>query len=129
MNTTTQDVRTTQLAIDGMTCGHCVQAVTKTLSGVPGVTVKSVAVGSAVIETVDGWATSKAINALDEAGYPAKAMGDAAGAEAPMPARSSGGCSGGANRAQPDGGNAIPGGGLAMLQSESSEKTPGGCCR
>lgn len=129
MNTTTDINKTTTLRIDGMTCGHCVQAVTKALSVVPGVKVRSVAVGSAVIEAADGLTTGKAVAALDEAGYPAKAMGDAAGAEAPMPARSSGGCSGGANRAQPDGGNAIPGGGLAMLQSESSEKTPGGCCR
>ena len=29
MNTTTETTKTTTLAIDGMTCGHCVAAVTK----------------------------------------------------------------------------------------------------
>ena len=112
MNTTTQTNKTTTLAIDGMTCGHCVQAVTKALAAVPGVKVKSVAVGSAVIETADGWATGKAVNALDQAGYPAKAVGDVAATSAPSPAKSSGGCCGGAARAE--GG---PG-----------AKTSGGCC-
>lgn len=129
MNTTTKTNNTTTLRIDGMTCGHCVAAVTKALSAVPGVKVRSVAVGSAVIETVDGWATGKAVNALDEAGYPAKAVGDAAGAGSPMPAKSGGGCCGGANRTQPDGGNAIPGGASAIPQGEGSAKTSGGCCR
>ena len=99
MNTTTQTTGTTTLAIDGMTCGHCVQAVTKALSAVPGVKVKSVAVGSAVIETADVWATGKAVNALDAAGYPAKAVGDAAAASAASPAKSGGGCCGGARSA------------------------------
>ena len=114
MNTTTQDVRTTQLAIDGMTCGHCVQAVTKALSGVPGVTVKSVAVGSAVIETADGWAAGKAVAALDEAGYTAKAVGPAAAASAPMPAKSGGCCGGGARS-------------TAANQAPDA-KASGGCC-
>lgn len=122
MNTTTDTNMTTTLRIDGMTCGHCVQAVTKALSTVPGVKVKSVEMGSAVIEASDGWAAGKAVAALEEAGYPAKTVSNAAGAGSPKPAMSGGGCCGGAR-------NAIPGGGLAMLQSESSEKTLGGCCR
>ncbi|MBN8597209.1 MAG: heavy-metal-associated domain-containing protein [Planctomycetes bacterium] len=122
MNTTTDTNNTTTLRIDGMTCGHCVQAVTKALSAVPGVEVTSVEMGSAVIEASDGWAAGKALAALDEAGYPAKAVGDAAGAGSPKPAKSGGGCCGGAR-------NAIPGGGLAMPQSEGSAKTSGGCCR
>lgn len=122
MNTKTETNRMTTLSIDGMTCGHCVAAVTKALSAVPGVKVMSVAVGSAVIETVDGWATGKAVAALDEAGYPAKAVGDAASAGSPMPARSGGGCCGGAKSAMPDGGSAMP-------QGEGSAKGSGGCCR
>ncbi len=114
MNTTTQTVKATTLSIDGMTCGHCVQAVTKALSAVPGVTVKSVAVGSAVIETADGWATGKAVNALDQAGYPAKAVGDAAATASPIPAKSGGGCCGGAK--------AVTAGGTP------GAKTSGGCC-
>lgn len=122
MNTTTQTTGTTTLNIDGMTCGHCVQAVTKALSAVPGVKVRSVAVGSAVIETGDGWTTGKAVAALDEAGYPAKAVADAASAGSPTPAKSGGGCCGGGNRAQQGGASAMP-------QGEGSAKTSGGCCR
>lgn len=114
MNTTTQTIKTTTLNIDGMTCGHCVQAVTKALSAVPGVTVKSVAVGSAVIETADGWTTGKAVNALDAAGYPAKAVGEAAAASAAGSAKSGGGCCGGARDAAAD--------------HTPSAKGSGGCC-
>ena len=96
MTTTTNTTGTITLAIDGMTCGHCVQAVTKALSAVPGVTVRAVAVGSAVIEAADGWAAGKAVAALEDAGYPAKAMGGVADAAAPMQAKSGGGCCGGA---------------------------------
>ena len=37
------------LKIDGMSCGHCVGAVTKVLKAVPGVEVDRVAIGSAVV--------------------------------------------------------------------------------
>lgn len=121
MNTTTESNRTTTLAIDGMTCGHCVQAVTKALSAVPGVKVTSVAVGSAVIETVDGWTTGKAVAALDEAGYPARAAADVSVTVAASPARSGGGCCGGAKNAMPSGGSAMPQGG-------GGAKTSGSCC-
>ena len=119
MNTTTQTTATTTLSIDGMTCGHCVQAATKALSAVPGVKVKSVAVGSAVIETVDGWTTAKAVAALEEAGYPAKAAGDTAAAASTLPGKGGGGCCGGAAKA---------GGASAMPQSGGGAKTSGGCC-
>ncbi|MDX2184279.1 MAG: cation transporter [Gemmatimonadaceae bacterium] len=35
------------LAIEGMSCGHCVRAVTGALQAIPGVTVDTVAIGSA----------------------------------------------------------------------------------
>lgn len=114
MNTTTGTNQATTLAIDGMTCGHCVQAVTKALSAVPGVTVKTVAVGSAVIQTADGWATGTAVAALDEAGYPAKMMGESAGPAAPMPAKSGGSCCGGAKAATTNG--------------QPGARSSGGCC-
>ena len=114
MNTTTETNKTTTLSIDGMSCGHCVQAVTKALSAVPGVKVRSVAVGSAVIEAADGWTTGKAVAALDEAGYPARAAADVSVTVAASPARSGGGCCGGAK-------NAMPGG-------APGAKTSGGCC-
>lgn len=113
MNTTTQTTGTT-LNIDGMTCGHCVQAVTKALSAVPGVKVRSVAVGSAVIEAADGWITGKAVAALDEAGYPAKVAADVSVTVAATPTRSGGGCCGGAK-------NVMPGGAPGVTAS-------GGCC-
>lgn len=114
MNTTIQTIGTATLNIDGMTCGHCVQAVTKALSAVPGVKVRSVAVGSAVIEAADGWATGKAVAALEEAGYPARAASDVAVTVAATPVRSGGGCCGGAKSAMPGG---TPG-----------AKSSGGCC-
>lgn len=114
MNTTAQTTGTTTLAIDGMTCGHCVQAVTKALSAVPGVKVRSVAVGSALIEAADGWTAGKAVAALEEAGYPAKAIGGTAATAPTMPAKSGGGCCGGAK--------AVAAGGTP------GAKTSGGCC-
>lgn len=61
------------LSIDGMTCGHCVKAVTDALAAVPGVVVRAVAVGSAQISAPDGLTVARAIAALDDAGYPARA--------------------------------------------------------
>jgi copper chaperone len=58
--------------IDGMTCGHCVRTVTATLGEVPGVAVRSVAVGSAEIDAPDGLTVAAAVAALDEAGYQAR---------------------------------------------------------
>ncbi len=66
MSTTTKT-----LALDGMSCGHCVARVQKALASVPGVTVESVKVGSATIAFDGGDATLDAIGAaLDDAGYP-----------------------------------------------------------
>ncbi len=114
MNTTTETIKTITLAIDGMSCGHCVQAVTKALSAVPGLKVHSVVVGSAVIEASDSLATSKAVAALDEAGYPAKTLGVDAATAASVPTKSGGGCCGGAMNAMP--------GGVGVV------KASGGCC-
>lgn len=61
------------LTIDGMTCGHCVQAVTKALSDVPGIAVRSIELGSAQITATDGITVARAVAALDEAGYTVRA--------------------------------------------------------
>jgi len=114
MNTMTVTNQTTKLAIDGMSCGHCVQAVTTALAAVPGVKVKSVAVGAAVIETADGWATAAAVNALNQAGYPTKAVANATATMAAHTAKPGGGCCGGAGRATPD--------------AAAGTKASGGCC-
>lgn len=73
MSTTTQSqpARYT-LAIDDMTCGHCVRAVSGALGLVPGVTVRSVAVGRAEIEASDGPTVAAALAAVEEAGYPVR---------------------------------------------------------
>ena len=60
------------LAIDEMSCGHCVRAVSGALGRVPGVTVRSVAVGSAEIEAPDGLSVAAAQAAVEEAGYPVR---------------------------------------------------------
>jgi copper chaperone len=42
-------METRHLEITGMTCGHCVMAVKKSLSQLPGVDVQDVRVGSATV--------------------------------------------------------------------------------
>lgn len=65
----------TTLHIDGMTCAHCVEAVTKALSAVPGIKVRSVEIGLAEVESgVD--VAPKAIVAIEEAGYTAQLAED-----------------------------------------------------
>lgn len=73
MNTSTTNPASFTLTIDGMTCGHCVQAVTKALATVPEVAVRSVGVSNAQITAPDGLTVARAINALGEAGYSARA--------------------------------------------------------
>lgn len=56
--------------ITGMSCGHCVKAVDKALQQIPGVTVDSVAIGSAVV-SFDATKTDSGSIAqvIDDAGY------------------------------------------------------------
>jgi copper chaperone len=61
------------LDIQGMSCGHCLNAVNRALSALPGVEIDSVAIGRADIrfdETVTSPAQLEA--AVGSAGYPAK---------------------------------------------------------
>lgn len=63
------------LAISGMSCGHCVRAVSQALANVPGVQVENVAIGSARIRAGDEAATATveaAIEAVRDAGYEAE---------------------------------------------------------
>jgi copper ion binding protein len=57
--------------VRGMTCGHCVAAVTEEVSGVSGVTAVEVDLGSGRLDvTADGPIDDAAIAAaVDEAGY------------------------------------------------------------
>jgi copper chaperone len=55
--------------VRGMTCGHCVAAVTREVSAVPGVTEVSVDLASGLV-SVSGAADDAAVRAaIDEAGY------------------------------------------------------------
>ncbi len=57
------------ITISGMSCGHCVTAVTKALTAVPGVTVQAVRIGSATVELDSVAALTSAEAAIDEAGF------------------------------------------------------------
>ncbi len=58
------------LSIDGMHCEHCVDAVREALSGVDGVSVETVEVGTATVAYAPSVASrDRLAQALDEAGY------------------------------------------------------------
>lgn len=68
------------LAIEGMSCGHCVGRVQQALAATPGVHVDDVSIGAASVSFDPALASPEQIaQAVDAAGYPARA-GDAAGA-------------------------------------------------
>ena len=57
-------------AVDGMTCEHCVQAVTAELSNVPGVTDVAVDLPGGTVTVTGQAVTDDAVRAaVDEAGY------------------------------------------------------------
>ena len=62
---------TTTYSVSGMTCAHCVQAVTAEVSGIPGVTHVAVDLAAgAVIVTSEPQVDVAAVRvAVDEAGY------------------------------------------------------------
>ena len=61
----------TTFEISGMSCGHCVKAVDKALHQIAGVTVESVAIGSATVAFDDTQIDAGRIaQAIDDAGYP-----------------------------------------------------------
>ena len=66
-------MKTLTLTIGGMSCGHCVAKVEKALGALPGVTVHSVAVGSASV-SYEAAATSpeSLVRAVEQLGYTAE---------------------------------------------------------
>lgn len=63
------------LHIEGMSCGHCLNAVNKALHAIPGVSVGSVQIGRAVVEVPAGGPAPEAIaEAVRAVGYPATAV-------------------------------------------------------
>ncbi len=62
------------LAISGMSCGHCVASVSSALKKVDGVTVDRVDIGSASVSYDPTLATPEKIReAIEDAGYQAEA--------------------------------------------------------
>ena len=62
------------LHIEGMTCGHCLNAVSRALHGVPGVAVRSVQIGRAEVDVPAGPALEEVVAAVAHAGYRATAV-------------------------------------------------------
>jgi copper chaperone len=77
-----------ELRVEGMTCGHCVSAVTRAVKAVDPEANVQVDLGTGRVR-VDGRSSADALGkAIAEAGYPAMP----AGAQAPAAAREKGGC-------------------------------------
>jgi copper chaperone len=58
------------LAVTGMSCGHCVAAVTKALQQLDGVTVQRVEIGSAAVRYDPAAVSSgRIVQAVEAAGY------------------------------------------------------------
>lgn len=64
-------MKTVQLEVAGMSCGHCVHAVQEALSGVEGVSVESVSIGKATVSVPDDVKIGALIDAVADAGYEA----------------------------------------------------------
>lgn len=61
------------LKVEGMSCGHCVQAVRKAITEVEGATLEQLAVGSATVSFDPSRTTVGAlIDAVADAGYDAQ---------------------------------------------------------
>ena len=68
------DTKTTDIKVSGMTCGHCVKAVTSELQAVPGVTNVVVSLNPEGLSDVEFECTTSVTPdlvsaAIDEAGY------------------------------------------------------------
>jgi copper chaperone len=87
-------MQTTELRVDGMTCGSCVASVTKALKLVPGVQDVEVDLGSGIARVHGEHAARhvpELVAALGEAGYEAVAA-----TSAPAKQHRAGGCGSGA---------------------------------
>ena len=63
-------MKTQDLTIEGMSCGHCVMHVKKELSKVSGLTIENVEIGKARVQYDEAKVTTDQISkAIEEAGY------------------------------------------------------------
>jgi copper chaperone len=68
-------MKTIELKIEGMSCGHCVAAVRKALSGLPGVEVLEVRIGGARLNVDESKVDERKLGeAVAAAGYPLAAV-------------------------------------------------------
>ena len=65
------------LHIEGMTCSHCLNAVSRALNAVPGAVVESVQMGRAEVEVPTASDSEKLVAAVSDAGYPATVQSQA----------------------------------------------------
>ncbi|MEL6614541.1 MAG: heavy metal-associated domain-containing protein [Bacteroidota bacterium] len=63
------DATTETLAIDGMSCTHCVAAVRAALESVPGTTVRTVEIGSATVDLAPEANRAALHEAIEDAGF------------------------------------------------------------
>jgi copper chaperone CopZ len=67
-------MRQATLHIEGMSCGHCLNAVSRALGAVPGVRIDEIRIGRADVSYDESTTDPSRIEAaIAEAGYPAKA--------------------------------------------------------
>jgi copper chaperone CopZ len=59
---------TQTIFIDGMSCGHCLNAVNKAIQSVPNARLQSVAIGRAVVEAEPA-VVAEVMAAIEAAGY------------------------------------------------------------
>lgn len=65
-----EEMKTQELIIEGMSCGHCVMSVRKELSKVPGLTVDNVEIGRALVQYDEAKVTEDQLaKVIEEAGY------------------------------------------------------------
>jgi copper chaperone CopZ len=63
-------MKETKIAIEGMSCQHCVMAVKKALGGVPGILESEVQIGSAAVKYDEGTVKKEEIeHKIEAAGY------------------------------------------------------------
>ena len=62
------------LAIGGMSCGHCLNAVNQALATVPDIEVRSVRIGRAELRLPDAGSSELAKAAIEKAGYKVEAV-------------------------------------------------------
>lgn len=68
-------MQTLTLQVEGMSCGHCLNAVNQALGRLPGVTIESVRIGRAELSFDPGVTTPAQIReAVEEAGYAASVV-------------------------------------------------------